>query len=78
VYSLEIPAPGRESSDALDYECAYSVSGSVLNVHRALKIKKNTVPLYAWSEYDRVLAAVNANFAQFVKVSPADGSTQAG
>jgi len=54
------------------------VSGSVLNVHRALKIKKNTVPLYAWSEYDRVLAAVNANFAQFVKVSPADGSTQAG
>lgn len=75
-YSAEIPAPVRESSDAVDYECAYSLNGSVLTVHRALKIRKNTVPVDAWSEYHKLQTTVNASIARFINLSHTEGATQ--
>ena len=76
-YSVETPAPLRESSDAVDYQCSYSVSGPVMTIHRSLKTKKNTVSVDGWSEYHRLEAAVNANIARYVKLSP-DGQARLG
>jgi transglutaminase-like putative cysteine protease len=76
-YSAEIPSPVRESSDAVDYECSYSVSGSVVTVHRAMKTKKDTVPVDAWSEYHRLQTTVNSSVGQFVKLAHIGKSTQA-
>jgi hypothetical protein len=64
----------RESSDAVDYECRYSVRGSVLTIHRALKIKEDALPLDAWAEYHRIQTTVNASVAGFVKLSRTGGS----
>lgn len=75
-YSVEIPGPVRQSNDAIDYECSYSVTGSVLTVHRVLKIKKDTVSIDAWSEYHRLETAVNASIGQFVKLSHTGEPTQ--
>jgi hypothetical protein len=49
---------------------------SILSVHRALRTQKNTVSPDEWSEYHRVLTAVNASVAQSVKLSVTGPSTQ--
>jgi transglutaminase-like putative cysteine protease len=68
-YSVETPAPSHESGDVVDYQCSYSVDGSVLTVHRSMKTKQNAVSIGGWSEYRKLQAAVNANIARYVKLS---------
>lgn len=76
-YAVETPVPLRATSDAVDYQCSYSVSGSVMTVHRLMKTRKNAVSVDGRGEYSRLQAAVNANIAQPVKLSR-DGQTRVG
>ncbi len=75
-YSVEIPGPVRASNDAVEYECRYSVTGSVLTAHRAIRIKKDRVAVEEWPEYRKTQMAVNDSIGHFIRLSHTGGPTQ--